>query len=110
MKTSKTVLAGITALVIGTSALAEDTVVNTNSCIGCHGIDWSKSALGKSKVVANMSKEDIKTALMGYKDGSYGGPMKGVMKGQVARYSNEELVSMTDQIVEAVGTVGTENK
>jgi cytochrome c len=109
MKTNMTglVLAGITVLVMGTNALAE---VNTKSCTGCHGADWSKSALGKSKVVANMSKDDIKTALIGYKDGTYGGPMKGVMKGQVARYSNEDLSTITEQIVEAVGTAGSENK
>ena len=29
--------------------------------------------------------------MVGYKKGTYGGPMKGVMKGQVARYSEADL-------------------
>ncbi len=65
--------------------------VNAGACTGCHGADWSKAALGKSKVVSEMSHADIATSLKGYKDGSYGGAMKGMMKGQVAKYSDAEL-------------------
>jgi len=65
--------------------------VNGKTCVGCHGGDWSKKALGKSNVVSSMTHAEIATALKGYKDGSYGGPMKGLMKGQVAKYSNEDL-------------------
>jgi len=56
---------------------------NLQSCTGCHGQNFEKAALGKSKIVKDMSKEDIVTALKGYKDGTYGGPMKAVMQGQV---------------------------
>lgn len=65
--------------------------VIAGKCVGCHGGDWSKKAMGKSKVVANMTHADIATALKGYKAGTYGGPMKGLMKGQVASYSNADL-------------------
>lgn len=68
------------------------------ACMGCHGQDWSKVALGKSKVVSEMSQADIATALKGYKDGSYGGPMAGVMKGQVSRYTPEQLDEMAAAI------------
>jgi cytochrome c-type protein NapB len=34
---------------------------------------------------------EIATALKGYKDGSYGGPMKALMKGQIAAYSDEQI-------------------
>ena len=61
------------------------------SCTACHGQKAEKHAMGKSKVIANMSKEDITTALKGYKDGSYGGPMKGVMKGQVIRMDDADI-------------------
>jgi len=68
------------------------------ACMACHGNDWSISALGKSAIVKNMSKKDIAKALKGYKNSSYGGQMKGLMKGQVARYSYAEL----DAIAEAI--------
>ena len=38
-----------------------------------------------------MTKADVSAALVGYKSGTYGGPMKGVMKGQVAKYSDADL-------------------
>ncbi|KAG2737464.1 hypothetical protein P692DRAFT_20883533 [Suillus brevipes Sb2] len=57
--------------------------VNAKACTSCHGADWSKKALGKSKNVAEMTHIEIADALKGYKDGTYGGPMKGLMKGQM---------------------------
>jgi len=77
-------------LVLGGAAFAS---VNLGSCVGCHGADFGKVALGKSKVVKDMTKDEVTKALQGYKDGTYGGPMKGLMKGQVARYSNDELAN-----------------
>jgi cytochrome c-type protein NapB len=68
--------------------------VSTAACAGCHGQYFEKKAMGKSKVVKDMSKEDIIKALKGYKDGSYGGAMKAMMKGQVA--------SLTDANIEAI--------
>jgi cytochrome c-type protein NapB len=38
-----------------------------------------------------MTKSQVVTALIGYKYGTYGGNMKGLMKGQVAKYSDDEL-------------------
>ncbi|WP_373074049.1 cytochrome c [Sulfurimonas sp.] len=72
--------------------------VNAGACKGCHGQNWEKAALGKSKIVADMSHADIATALKGYKDGSYGGPMKGLMKGQVAKYSDADLDAFAQTI------------
>lgn len=53
------------------------------ACLSCHGQKFEKAALGKSKVVANMTEEEIAAAIQGYKDGTYGGPMKGLMVNQV---------------------------
>ena len=71
---------------------------NTAACVGCHGANFEKAALGKSKVVKDMTKENIVTALKGYKDGSYGGAMKGVMKGQVASYSDADIAAVAAYI------------
>jgi len=45
-----------------------------------------------------MTKEEIVAALKGYKDGSYGGPMKGMMKGQVASLSDADMAAIADSI------------
>jgi len=42
-----------------------------------------------------MTKDEIVKALKGYKDGTYGGAMKGVMKGQVA-------TTLTDKDIEEI--------
>jgi len=84
----KIVIASIATLALATASMA---AVNGKACTSCHGADWSKKALGKSKVVANLSHAEIATALKGYKAGTFGGPMKGLMKGQVAKYSDADL-------------------
>jgi len=84
----KIVIATVASLALATASMA---AVNGKACTSCHGADWTKAALGKSKNVAEMTHAEIATSLKGYKDGSYGGPMKGLMKGQVAKYSDEEL-------------------
>jgi cytochrome c-type protein NapB len=70
----------------------------TAGCKGCHGADFEKQAMGKSKVVKDMSKADIISALKGYKDGSYGGAMKGMMKGQVASLSDSDIEAIASEI------------
>jgi len=72
--------------------------VNAGACKGCHGADFGKKALGKSKVVKDMTHAEIATALKGYKAGTYGGPMKGLMKGQVGKYSDADLEAFAHTI------------
>ena len=84
----KKITTAIIALGATTALMA---AVNAGACTGCHGADWSKKALGKSLDVSAMTHAEIATALKGYKDGSYGRGMKGLMKGQVAKYSDADL-------------------
>ena len=67
-------------------------------CAGCHGVHGEKKAMGKSKVSHNMSADEIKTALHGYKDGTYGGAMKGLMKGQVRTLDEAQIDSLSTYI------------
>lgn len=67
-------------------------------CAGCHGANGEKVALGKSKIIKDMSKADIIAALKGYKDGTYGGPMKGLMKAQVMPLSDADISTIATQI------------
>lgn len=91
----KKVVLTIAALTASTALMA---AVNGAACTGCHGADWSKAALGKSKNVAAMTHDEIANALVGYKNGTYGGAMKGLMKGQVAKYSDEDLKAFAQTI------------
>ena len=67
-------------------------------CVGCHGANGEKAAMGKSKIIKDMSKADFIAAMKGYKDGSYGGPMKGLMKGQVSSLSDADIEAIANQI------------
>ncbi|WP_365937966.1 nitrate reductase cytochrome c-type subunit [Sulfurovum sp.] len=78
--------------------------VSTAACAGCHGQHFEKHAMGKSKIVKDMSKADILVALKGYKAGTYGGAMKGLMKGQVASLSNADMKAIADAIKSGAGT------
>ena len=64
------------------------------SCASCHGLKAEKEALGKSQVIAGWNKEKTIQALNGYKDGSYGGVMKNIMKGQVATKTDAEIEAL----------------
>jgi cytochrome c-type protein NapB len=77
---------------------------STAGCKGCHGANFEKKALGKSKVVKDMTKDEIMTALKGYKNGSYGGAMKGMMKGQVASLSDGDMEAMATEITDGGAT------
>jgi len=91
----KIVIASIATLALVATASA---AVNGKACAACHGANFEKHALGKSKIVANLTHAEIAKALKGYKAGTFGGPMKGVMKGQVAKYSDADLEAFAQTI------------
>ncbi|HEY9129468.1 MAG TPA: nitrate reductase cytochrome c-type subunit [Sulfurovum sp.] len=69
--------------------------VSVAACTGCHGQYFEKAALGKSKIVKDMSYKEIKDAMMGYKNGTYGDTMKGVMVAQVKNLSDDDIEAMS---------------
>lgn len=69
-----------------------------NSCKGCHGMKGEKVAMRKSKVISSMKSEDIVTALSGYKDGTYGGVLKAMMKGQAMRLTAKDIKALAEYI------------
>jgi len=68
------------------------------ACASCHGANGEKAALNKSKIIKDMSKADVAAALHGYKDGTYGGPMRGLMKGQVGSLSDADITAIAEKI------------
>lgn len=67
-------------------------------CVGCHGANGEKAALGKSKVIKDMTKAEIKTAMIGYKDGTYGGAMKKLMVMQSKSLSQADIEAIAQTI------------
>ncbi len=67
-------------------------------CAACHGAKGEKVALGKSQIIKGWDVAKTEAALKGYKNGSYGGPLKGVMKGQVASLSDADIKDLAEQI------------
>ena len=77
--------------------------VSVAGCTGCHGQYFEKAAMGKSKVVKDMSYKEIKDAMMGYKNGTYGDALKGVMIGQVQNLSPDQIEAISMQITTETG-------
>ena len=67
-------------------------------CIGCHGQNAEKKALNKSAIIKDWDTTKIANALKGYRDGTYGGAMKGLMKSQVATMSDEDIDLLSQHI------------
>jgi len=77
---------------------AEDGVALYKKCAGCHGASGEKAALGKSKIIKDLKKADFITAMKGYKAGTYGGAMKGVMAGQVKTLNDAQMEAIAGVI------------
>ncbi|HIQ47282.1 MAG TPA: hypothetical protein EYH57_06630 [Sulfurovum sp.] len=88
------------ALLATSSAYA----VSIAACAGCHGQNFEKVAMGKSKVVKDMSLKEIVDALKGYKNGTYGDSLKGVMVNQVQNLKDSEIEAMSLLIKIDAGT------
>ena len=68
------------------------------TCASCHGLKGEKEALGKSQVITGWDKDRVIKALNGYKDGSYGGVMKNLMKTHVETKTPEQIEVLADYI------------
>ena len=89
----KTKILSLLAVIALSSTLygAEDGKALYKKCAGCHGVNGEKVALGKSKIIKDMKKADFVAAMKGYKAGTYGGAMKGVMLGQVKALNDAQI-------------------
>ncbi|MBN2815149.1 MAG: c-type cytochrome [Campylobacterales bacterium] len=79
------------ALLGALSLVSADGAATFKKCTACHGVNAEKKALGKSAVIAGWETEKTIAALKGYKDGTYGGTMKALMKGQVAALNDTQI-------------------
>ncbi len=63
-------------------------------CASCHGASGEKAALGKSQIIKGWEAGKVITALQGYKEGNYGGAMKGLMASQVASLTQDDMEAL----------------
>lgn len=80
------------------SMFAADGATLYAKCVSCHGANAEKAALGKSQIIAGWDVAKTTDALKGYKADTYGGAMKGVMKGQVATLSDDDIKALATHI------------
>ena len=88
----------VLSAIVAAAATVSLSAATLASCATCHGANFEKAALGKSQIIKGWDAAKIEAALHGYKDGSYGGPMKGVMKGQVAKLDDAAIADLAKQI------------
>ncbi len=90
----------LVALTVTAVAATTTFAANTAACAGCHGANFEKKAMGQSKIVKDMAKADIVTALKGYKAGGTFGhsPMKAVMQAQAKNLSDADIEAIATQI------------
>lgn len=98
MKTINKVLLGLAVLGSLTIVTATDGASLYNKCGACHGKSGEKKALGKSAVIKGWEATKTIEALKGYKAGTYGGAMKGLMKGQVKALDDAQIEALAKYI------------
>ena len=72
--------------------------VYTKKCVTCHGINGEKKALGIARELNTLSKNEIETALKGYKNGTLGGKYKKLKKGLVNTLSEDDILALSAYI------------
>jgi len=88
----------VAGLLCATSIFAADGETLFKTCSACHGVKAEKAALNKSQVIAGWDVAKITAALHGYKDGTYGGPLKGTMIAQVKNLSDDDVKALAGYI------------
>lgn len=82
----------------GLSAAAADGAELYKPCIGCHGTDGSKAAMGVATPVKGQTADELYKKLKGYVDGSYGAERKAMMTNAVKKFSDDDLKALADHM------------
>jgi len=89
----------ITMLLAGSTLLMADGAAAYAKCVGCHGANGEKSALGKSAIITGQDAAKTVEQLNGYKAGTLNvHGMGGLMKGQVASMDEATIKAVADHI------------
>lgn len=92
-------VACILVSVVAVSLMAADgAAIYQSKCFACHKENAKTSAMNKSQVIAGWDAAKTIAAVNGYKDGSYGGTMKGIMKPIATGLNDEDLKAVAATI------------
>lgn len=102
-ETTAPVETNATASTVAAPAAIEPAVVDASTlfaqkCVSCHGAKAEKAALNKSQIIANFSEAQIKEALKGYQNGTYGKEMKTLMQGQAKGLNDAQIDALASYI------------
>lgn len=67
-------------------------------CSKCHGKLAQNHAMGKSKIMRDLSKEEIISAIKGYRNGTYGKLMKSTKKQTFAHFTDRQIEQLATYI------------
>jgi len=98
IKSTLKALVIVGTLLSSSSVLASEGADLYKKCAGCHGQQAEKKAWGKSQAIGGWDVAKTEAALNGYKDGTYGGAMKGLMKGQVSSLDDTKIKELSEYI------------
>lgn len=90
----------VTLAVLSSLALAGSGADLFKKCTACHGVNGEKKAMNVSKIIQAQDENKTIIALNGYKNGTYGGNMKMIMKAQVATLSDSNITTLAKYIKE----------
>lgn len=88
----------ILLILLITLASVEAKNLYDKKCKSCHGATGEKVAMKVSKVINTFTKDELITALRGYKAGTYGAKKAKVMKSKVKKLSLEEITKLAEYI------------
>lgn len=94
MKRFALLLATVALTAVFAHAQTDVEKLYTAKCLGCHGADGSKVPPGADKATKGMSRADLEKALLGYKDGSYGGAKKASMVVIMRNIADEDVKAL----------------
>lgn len=80
------------------TAAIDATALFAQKCVSCHGAKGEKAALNKSQIIANFSEGEVKEALKGYQNGTYGKEMKALMQGQAKALNDAQIDALAKYI------------
>jgi cytochrome c553 len=89
----------ITMLLAGSTLLMADGAAAYAKCVGCHGANGEKAALGKSAIITGQDAAKTIEQLNGYKAGTLNvHGMGALMKGQVASMDDAAIKAVSEYI------------
>lgn len=99
----KFALAACAALFSASLSFGADGATIYKFCATCHGAKAEKSYLNKVPVLTTVAKEERLELMKAYKAGTVEGGkgkfgMGAVMKGNMAKYSEEDMIAVNDYI------------